>query len=164
MSAHDEARKATRRRLATLAVASAAAAALLGAGAQGALASTTASVQNGTLKVVGDDAANKILLTIGPDANTLSVDVGEDGTFDFSFDRATFTAVDVQGRGGADDIVMASSTALLDEPVTLDGGDGEDTLFGGPNADTLIGGTGNDVVDGARGNDVALLGIGDDHF
>ena len=87
-----------RRALLLSAAAAAAVAALLGPGAGSALASTTASVQNGTLTVLGDGAADKLALRLdGSAPDTLQVDVGDDGTADFSFDRSTFTAISVLG-------------------------------------------------------------------
>ena len=89
----------------------------------------------------------------------LQVDVGDDGTADFSFDRSTFTAIDVEAGGGDDQVrIDQSGGAFTDEAVTINGGGGNDTLLGGDGADTLLGGTGNDFVDGNRGSDTALLG------
>ena len=51
----------------------------------------------GTLTLTGNAASDK--LVAAPRAgrtDTLQVDVGEDGTADFSFDRSTFTAIDVE--------------------------------------------------------------------
>lgn len=91
--------------------------------------------------------------------------MGEDGTPDFSFDRTAFTAINVQGGGGNDDIrVDQSQGAFADETVTIDGGAGDDTLVGGDGADVLIGGSGDDQVNGGRGSDVARLGSGRDTF
>src|SRR5262245_44103334 len=148
------------------ALAAGVAAAVLGPGAGPALAAYTASVQNGTLNVVGDNASDKLALRLAPgDPNTLQVDVGDDGTADFSFDRSTFTAIHVAAGGGDDQVRIDQINNLFtDEAVTIDGGNGNDTLLGGDGADTLIGGPGNDFVDGNRGNDTALLGPGDDTF
>jgi hypothetical protein len=78
------------RRLQGGAVFGASVAALLGFSAAPALASYTAGVQGGTLQINGDGASDKLALRLSPtDPNTLQVDVGEDGTVDFSFDRST---------------------------------------------------------------------------
>src|SRR5690242_3577393 len=114
-----------------LAAGAAAIAALLGLAADQAAASVTASVQNGTLQVNGNSAADTIVLRMdGTAAQTnLQVDVGGDGTADFSFDRTTFTAVNVQGGGGDDTLRLDRSGGLFnDKAVTLDGGAGADTL------------------------------------
>src|SRR5436305_5351020 len=100
-----------------------------------------AQVQGGTLQIIGDAASDKLGLQVSPaDPNVLQVDVGEDGTTDFSFDRTTFTAIDVEAGGGDDEVRIGSGTGLGN--VTIDGGAGNDTLIGGPEADVLIGGSG----------------------
>ncbi len=134
--------------------------------AQSALAAYTANVHNGTLEINGDRASDKLALRLAPgDPNTLQVDVGDDGTPDFSFNRSTFTAIHVQGGAGNDEIrIDQSNGTFTDEAVTLDGGSGNDTLIGGDGADTLIGGSGDDQVTGGRGNDTAFLGSGQDTF
>src|SRR4051812_23806618 len=48
----------------------------------------TAQVKAGTLQIRGDGAADKLKLE--PTPTTLVVDVGEDNTADFTFDRSTF--------------------------------------------------------------------------
>ena len=141
-------------------------AALLGFSAAPALASYTAGVQNGTLQIKGDGASDKLALRLSPtDPNTLQIDVGDDGTVDFSFDRGTFTAINVQAGGGDDEVrVDDSSGSFANDALTIDGGAGNDTLIGGDGNDVLIGGAGNDTVIGGRGSDVALLGSGADSF
>ena len=80
--------------------------------------------------------------------------------------RVHATAVEglnVLGRAGDDRISSVGDVASI-TPLTLDGGDGNDTVSGGNGADTLLGGAGNDVVDGNQGADRALLGSGEDMF
>jgi Ca2+-binding RTX toxin-like protein len=126
-----------------------------------ALASYKAQVQNGVLEINGDGASDKLALELSPvDPNTLVLDVGEDGTTDFTFDRSTFTTIDVEAGGGDDTVDVGNGVGS----VTVDGGAGNDTLHGGDGSDTLIGGAGNDLIDGGRGNDVALMGAGNDTF
>src|SRR5436309_2299052 len=70
-------------------------------------------VQGGTLQISGDAASDKLGLQVSPvDPNVLQVDVGEDGTTDFSFDRTTFTAIDVEAGGGDDEVRIGSGTNL----------------------------------------------------
>jgi Ca2+-binding RTX toxin-like protein len=144
----------------------ASAAAMLAFNAAPALASYTAGVQGTTLQITGDGASDKLSLRLAPgDPNTLQVDVGEDGTVDFAFNRSTFTAIDVQAGGGDDEVrVDQSNGSFADDALTMDGGAGNDTLIGGDGNDVLIGGAGNDVVTGGRGTDTALLGSGADSF
>jgi Ca2+-binding RTX toxin-like protein len=157
---------ARRRALQICAVGGATLGAMFAFGADSALAAYTAHVQNGTLQINGNRASDKLALRLAPgQPNILQVDVGEDGTADFSFDRTTFTAINVQGGGGNDDIrIDQSQGSFADEAVTFDGGAGDDTLVGGDGADVLIGGGGDDEVNGARGSDVARLGGGRDTF
>jgi Ca2+-binding RTX toxin-like protein len=148
------------------AVLGASVAALLGVNVAPALASYTAGVQGQTLQIKGDGASDKLALRLSPaDPNMLQVDVGEDGTADFSFDRSTFTAINVQAGGGDDEVrVDDSFGSFADDALTIDGGAGNDTLIGGDGNDVLIGGAGNDTVIGGRGSDTALLGSGTDSF
>ena len=141
-------------------------AALLGAGATPALAATTASVQGQTLQIKGDGAGDKLSLHLAPDnPNVLQVDVGEDGTVDFAFDRSTFTSINVQAGGGNDEVrVDDSFGSFATDPVTIDGGGGDDTIIGGDGDDTLIGGNGNDAIVGGRGADTVSMGGGADSF
>ncbi len=155
-----------RRALALGALAGAFLAASLGFAADDALAAYKAKVDGGTLTISGDGASDKLVLRLAPGSpNTLEVDVGANGTADYSFDRSTFTAIDVEAGGGDDDVrVDQSGGAFPDESITMNGGDGADTLIGGSGADTLLGGKGNDLVAGGDGNDRASLGDGDDRF
>ncbi len=160
------ANRIARRALALSALAGGLLAASFALSAVPAFAAYTAKVQNGTLELTGDGASDKLALRLdGAAPNTLQVDVGDDGTADFSFDRTTFTAIHVAAGGGDDEIrIDRSGGTFNDEAVTLDGGDGNDTLSGGDGADTLIGGKGDDHLDGNIGADQAQLGPGDDHF
>ena len=143
-----------RRALAVTTVAGACLAATLGLGAGQASAAYTAQVQAGTLHITGDAASDTLALELGA-PGTLQVSVN--GVPAFSFDAATFTAIDVKA-GAGDDVVTGSNGISSLGRLTIDGGAGDDTLAGGDGDDVLIGGAGNDLVDGNRGNDVAQLG------
>ncbi|HSC90759.1 MAG TPA: hypothetical protein VLB86_03810, partial [Gaiellaceae bacterium] len=148
------------------ALAGALSAAALGFAAEPASAAYAAKVKTGTLTVTGDAASDKLALRLAPGSpGTLQVDVGDDGTAEFSFDRSTFTRIVVDaGRG--DDQVRIDSTGgvFTDELVTLSGGPGADTLLGGFGDEALVGGAGNDVLDGGPGADQVLMGDGDDRI
>ncbi|HEV8459567.1 MAG TPA: calcium-binding protein [Gaiellaceae bacterium] len=141
-------------------------AAVLGFGTTPAFAAFTAHVQAGTLKITGDGASDKLALRLQAGSpSILQVDVGNDGTADFTFDRTTFTAIDVEAGGGDDELRIDQSGGLFtDEAVTLNGGAGDDTLIGGSGADVLVGGPGDDFAVGNIGADQALLGSGNDRF
>jgi Ca2+-binding RTX toxin-like protein len=122
-----------------------------------AMASYSATVDGTTLRVAGDGASDKVALFADP--TNVVIDVGEDGTADFTFARSSFTAVTVTAGGGDDEVRIGG---LPLDGVTTDGGTGNDTLIGGPAAEKLIGGSGNDLIDGNIGADTVSLGSGND--
>src|SRR4051794_14188948 len=61
--------------------------AVAGIAAQPAYSSVGARVQSGTLTVTGDSADNAIAIRLSA-PQTIAVDVGDDGTNDFLFDRS----------------------------------------------------------------------------
>jgi Ca2+-binding RTX toxin-like protein len=155
-----------RRALALSALTGAFFAALLGLAADRATAAYTANVDAGTLKIIGDSASDRLTLQLAPGApGILQVDVGSDGTADFSFDRSTFTAIEVRGRRGDDEIrVNQSFGTFADEALTMNGGSGNDTLLGGSGREIFIGGGGDDVIAGGDADDTAFMGGGADRF
>jgi hemolysin type calcium-binding protein len=153
-----------RRALALGALGGALVAAWLGFAADPADAAYKARVDGGTLKITGDGASDKLSLRLGA-PTVLQVDVGQDGTADFSFDRTTFTAIDVEAAGGDDEVrVDQSGGVFTDEAITINGGAGNDTLIGAAGNETFLGGGGDDFVDGNIGADTASLGSGNDRF
>src|SRR5262245_45026938 len=103
-----------------------------------ATAAATAQVQNDTLFITGTNGADDITLLPSP-PNVIDIDINGDGAGDLSFDRSTFSAIDIQGRGGDDKVTNRGQFA--DEAMTIDGGNGHDTLSGGLGVQTLIGGS-----------------------
>src|SRR5262245_20960852 len=91
-------------------------------------------LRHGVLSVTGTNAAEKIALRLkAGDPGTLQIDLGDDGTADFEFDRSRISEIEVDARGGddlirIDDVNGAFTDAI---PTTLDGGDGNDNLVGG---------------------------------
>jgi hypothetical protein len=124
-------------------------------------------LHRGLLTIEGTDAGEQIALRLRagyPDI--LQVDVGGDGSADFSFQRARIASIAVDA-GGGDDLVRIDDTngSFTDSiPTTIGGGDGNDRIAGGKGAETLLGGAGNDQIDGNGGNDLGVLGAGDDTF
>jgi Ca2+-binding RTX toxin-like protein len=159
MSTHTD--PPARRGLALAALTSACLVAALGLATDQASADSTARVQAGTLQITGDGASDTLTLAQGSTANALDVVVN--GQLLSTFDRATFTAVAVDARGGNDTVSVQNMAPAL-ENVTIDGGAGDDTLTGANGAETFIGGPGNDFVDGNIGADTAQLGTGNDTF
>jgi Ca2+-binding RTX toxin-like protein len=129
-------------------------------------ATVQASVANGTLTVTGTAAGDAIALRLRAGSpTTLQVDVGDDGSAQFEFDRATFDRIQVRAGGGDDRIrIDQVNGAFADEAATLDGGPGRDTIDGGDGNETLLGGGDSDSIDGNRGADQADLGRGNDSF
>jgi len=125
------------------------------------------TLAHGELKIKGTQANDKIALRLkAGEPNVLQVDLDDDGTAEFEFNRAAVKTIAVRARGG-DDVVRideVNGTFTNAIPTTIDGGRGNDNLAGGTGAEKLLGGKGDDSVDGNRGDDAAVLGPGDDTF
>jgi Ca2+-binding RTX toxin-like protein len=129
-------------------------------------ASYKAQVKSRTLIITGNNADSSLTLRLGATTATLEVDVGDDGTADFRFDRSKFERIRIDA-GGGDDVVRMDEQAgafTSEEQVTMNGGSGNDTLLGGVGPETFLGGTGNDLVVGRYGADTVSLGAGDDTY
>ena len=142
-------------------------------------AAPTASVNNGTLAITGSSHADTIQIGLGADTATLVVDLGG-GTTPLVFSRTAFTAISVALGSGDDAFTVSAAHGDVTEPLTIDGGNGndsitggagndsilggngDDTLFGGAGNDVIVGADGVDTVDGQRGTDTEILGRGDD--
>jgi Ca2+-binding RTX toxin-like protein len=151
-------------------------AASLGAASVGVAATTAGAttpflprpfVAFGTLFVFGSNGPDTIALRVGADdTSVVRVDIGDDGTHEFTVNRSTFNRIAVLGFGADDRVrVDESQVTFTDQsPTFMFGGGGNDTLLGGAGNDTFFGNEGNDFVDGGRGADLAVLGSGDDRF
>jgi RTX calcium-binding nonapeptide repeat (4 copies) len=100
------------------------------------------------------------------DPGAIQVDVGDDGSADFTFEPRKIAVITVDGLTGDDLVRIDESNGTFTDsiPTTIDGGTGNDTIAGGSGSELLVGGDGNDVIDGNKGNDIALLVSGDDLF
>ena len=155
------------RALARLAVVGAIVLAALAFTADRADAAFSAQVSNGTLIITGNGASDQLALRLQAGVPTmLQVDVGDDGSADFSFDRATFDAITVDAGSGDDTVRIDEVNGVFTdtETTTIDGQGDDDTLLGGSGAELLLGGAQDDLVDGNRGNDIGILGTGADTF
>jgi hypothetical protein len=131
-----------------------------------------AKINNGTLSVKGGDHGDAIALRLkAGDPSRIQVDVGDDGSADFTFARSDVSAIKVQGGDGNDSLRIDDANGAFTNtiPTTISGGDGNDSLQGGQTQiaaenETFIGGDGVDLVDGGKGNDTAYLGDGNDTF
>ena len=127
----------------------------------------SSKLTDSVLRVNGTDASDKIALRLeAGNPAIVQVDIGDDGSADFSFERAEIAEIAVNG-GAGDDLVRIdeiNGAVNADIPTTLRGGDGNDTLAGGSGAERLRGGDGSDSLDGNRGADAGLMGDGADTF
>jgi Ca2+-binding RTX toxin-like protein len=140
-----------------------AAAALAVAAPAAEAAKPTASIEGRTLTVTGTARADAFALRIDPEAsNRLDVDVGDDGTADFSFAQETFKRIGVEAGDGSDRVRIDDGNGAFTtvKPTTIDGEGGRDTLTGGAGVEHLDGGDGGDTVDGNGGDDSIDLGAG----
>ena len=120
-----------------------------------------------TLRVRGTGANDAIALRLAAgNPAVVQVDLGDNGSADFSFPRAAIDSISVKARGGNDRVRIDDTNGAFTNaiPTRIDGGPGNDTIAGGAGAETLNGGPGNDTIDGNAGNDVSDLGAGDDTF
>jgi Ca2+-binding RTX toxin-like protein len=124
-------------------------------------------LQNGVLTIKGTKASDKIALRLqNGDPGVLQVDVGDDGSADFSFQRSAITKITINATRGNDLVRIDEGNGPFTDSIQtrIDGGDGNDMIAGGKGVETLLGGRGNDSIDGNGGNDLALLGAGNDTF
>ena len=156
------------RRLGALPVAAAAVVAIATAAAypaQGAAAQQRhqfepahARLDHHALRVRGTGANDAIALRLAAgNPAVVQVDLGDNGSADFSFPRAAIESISVKGRGGNDRVRIDDSNGAFTNAIRtrIDGGPGNDTIAGGAGAETLNGGPGNDTIDGNAGNDVS---------
>src|SRR5215204_3127612 len=94
----------------------------------------------------------------------LQVDVGSNGSAEFTFKRSAFNRIVVRGAAGADTLSINERYGVFTntEATSLFGDTGNDVLRGGSAAERLFGGIGNDTIDGKRGNDLIEGGAGSD--
>ena len=96
------------------------------------------------LRVKGTPASDEFALRLqAGNPAILQVDVDDDGSADFSFERKEIARIAVDARPG-DDLVRIDdgNGAFTDSiPTTLDGDAGNDVLGGGAGAESLIAAT-----------------------
>ena len=129
-------------------------------------AASTATVTNDTLVVDAGSGNDRVALRLAAGASgTLEVDLDDDGSAEDSFDRATFSRIEVSLGSGNDEFrVDQVNGAFADEALVVNGDSGNDVMNGGDNIELFVGGSGNDFADGNRGNDTGVMGSGNDSF
>ena len=124
-----------------------------------------AGIRRGQLNVLGTAKSDKITLRLKPgNKSRLQVDVGGNGSAEFTFKRAAFNRIVVRGAAGADALSVNERFGVFTntEATSLFGDTGNDLLRSGSAAERLFGGIGNDTMDGKRGNDLIEGGAGSD--
>jgi Ca2+-binding RTX toxin-like protein len=109
----------------------------------------TAQVVDGELKIVGTSGSDTISLT----TDGANIDIAADGGSLTPVPLSGLTDIRVNGRGGADSIILAGDITL---PATLDGNGGADTLVGGGGDNVLVGGPGGDSLVGGAGTNLLV--------
>ena len=133
----------------------------------GGIRDVDAELDGGTLLVGGGDRPNSLALRLkAGDPAQIQLDVGDNGSADFSFARGDVDAISVRMGNGRDSVRIDDANGAFTDsiPTTIAGGNGNDSLSGGAGVEAFSGGNGDDLVDGGRGNDRADLGRGDDTF
>jgi hypothetical protein len=125
-------------------------------------AATGAQFDGDTLQIFGDGGEQTLAIVNQPTSYVL--DIGNNGTADFTFDRNTFSKIEVDAKGGNDRVDLVNGGGAFDKPITVDGGAGDDTLRGAAGAEKLLGGSGNDDIDGNIGADTVDGGSGNDRI
>lgn len=130
-----------------------------------------ASLEGGLLTVEGTNASDRIALRLqaGQPA-ILQVDLGDNGSADFSFARADIARIVINAGNGGDAVRIDEINGVFSDsiPTTIDGGNGNDRLVGGAGAGAVLGGNGNDsligggagTVSGGNGDDTLAGGSG----
>ena len=118
-------------------------------------AATTVGVDDGTLTITGDAAADQI--TLSGTRGTLQVTAGAQ---QFSVSRSTFGVVVVRSGAGADDVRVDESAAV--DGLRIETGPGADVVRGSSRVEVIDSGEDADLVSPGPGNDTVVLGSGDD--
>jgi Ca2+-binding RTX toxin-like protein len=124
-----------------------------------------AEIRRGELNVLGTAGNDRITLRLKPGSTSrLQVDVGGNGSAEFTFKRSAFNRIVVHGAAGADALSINESFGVFtgSEATSLFGDTGNDLLGSGSGAERLFGGIGNDTIDGKRGGDLIEGGAGSD--
>jgi Ca2+-binding RTX toxin-like protein len=123
-------------------------------------AATTASFDDGVLRVVGDPRANSIVISRDA-AGRILVNGGSVAVSGGTPTVANTSLISVSSLAGQDSISLDEANGAL-PAAKLTGGNGDDTLVGGSGDDELSGQGGNDTLLGKGGSDVLNGGNDDD--
>jgi Ca2+-binding RTX toxin-like protein len=115
-------------------------------------------LKNGIATVEGTAGSDTSTARVAGSQYKLDVDLGGD-PIQVLFDRDVVSSILMTSYDGDDELTAISTVEI---PVTLIGGDGDDTLRGSVGADSIRGGAGDDVMYGGNGNDTLRGAGGDD--
>ena len=121
------------------------------------LAGVGVTLAEGVLRVVGSDAPDQVVVGRLSATPADVVRVRANGAKSY-FSAAEVRRVEVFAGAGAD-VVRVD---LLNCPVRVDGGLGDDSITGGAGNDVLAGGLGDDTLAGGKGDDGLWGGEGND--
>ena len=119
---------------------------------------------SGVLRVEGTPAADQIVFS-RPSLDKLGitgVKIQYKGSLSADVTTSQISRIEVQALGGDDVVRPDDSAEGLTIPMSIDGGDGNDTLTGDAGPCTLAGGAGNDTLYGVTGKDSLDGGAGSD--
>jgi Ca2+-binding RTX toxin-like protein len=124
-------------------------------------------VKQRALTVIGTPRSETIVLRLkAGNPNKLQVDVGDNGSPDWAFNRNRFNRIFVFALGGEDRVLIDEANGVFTdtEATTVSGDSGNDDLRGGSGPERFFGGLGNDTLDTNRADDLVFMGAGDDSF
>jgi hypothetical protein len=128
------------------------------------------SVLRGALNITGTGGDDVIIVSVATsqkDTFAVSVNGRLNGV-----EMQGVKRINISGLAGNDMLLIDETNGVIDVPVNLAGGNGNDTLGGGSGPDLLQGGRGNDlirggaagdVIEGYYGNDTLYGGSGKDN-
>ena len=108
---------------------------------------------------------DRITLRLKPgNKSRLQLDIGGNGSAEFTFKRSAFNRIVVHGASGADALSIdeGSARSQAARQRGLVGDAGNDLLRSSSAAERLFGGDDNDTIDGKFGNDLIEGGAGSD--
>jgi Ca2+-binding RTX toxin-like protein len=144
----------------------------LALGAMVAPSAAHAEMKSYNVLLAGGSESNKIRIWLTPDGRSYVIDsivaleiggevcVNPEGNPNELICAAPPIGSFEVNAGGGDDEVSVQQKVTV--PVTMRGGNGDDTLRGGGGPDKLIGGAGRDRLYGGRGDDALYGGLGVD--
>ena len=94
----------------------------------------SARLEHHTLRVQGTEGNDAIALRLAAgNPGVVQVDLGDNGSADFSFPRAAIKTISIEARGGNDRVRIDDKNGAFTDaiPTRIDGGPGNDTIAGG---------------------------------